>query len=86
MEALLSLVPGGWLTAAGGALAVLAAALWRAVTLGRSIERARTAMRDLEAKEEELEMHRDATEIERRSRDLADEDARKEALKWSRPR
>ena len=86
MEALLSLVPGGWLTAAGGALAVLAAALWRAVTLGRSIERARTAMRDLEAKEEELEMHRDATQIERRSRDLADEDARKEALKWSRPR
>lgn len=86
MEALLSLLPGGWLTAAGGALAVLAAALWRAVTLGRSIERARTAKRDLEAKEEELEMHRDATEIERRSRDLTDEDARKEALKWSRPR
>lgn len=86
MEALLSLLPGGWLTAAGGVLAVFAAAIWRAVTLGRSIERAKTTKRELEAKEEQLEMHREASDVERQARDLTHEEARREAQRWARPR
>ena len=86
IEALLSLVPGNAFTLIGGALAAALALAWRIFAAGRATERSRQADKDRQAMEEQLEMHREADAFERSMRDLADEEARREALKWSRPR
>lgn len=51
-----------------------------------SAVKADRAKRDAKAANERLEMHREATKIEREARDLSDEEAKREALKWSKPR
>lgn len=84
MEAILNLIPGGWLTAAGGGLVAVLLALWRAFAAGKAAERGRQSKRDLKAAEDRLEMHREASEIERRARDLTDDQARQEAERWAR--
>lgn len=86
IDALLSLIPGNSLAVTGGAIAAALALAWRIFASGRATERARQADRDMRAMEEQLEMHREADAFERRMRDLRDEEARKEAMKWSRPR
>lgn len=84
MDAILNFLPGGWLAGGGAiALAVLAI-IWRVFSAGRSAERGKQAERGIRAMEERLEMHREATEHERRARDLTDEQARKEAMRWSK--
>lgn len=86
IDALLSLVPGGGLTAAGGALVALLLAAWRIFAAGKAVERGKTAQRDLKAANDQLEMHREAGAVEREARNLSDEEARRKAAKWSRPR
>ena len=45
--------------------------------LGRAVDK-------LRGTEERLEMNRQSTEAERQARDLPDEEARREAMKWAR--
>jgi outer membrane murein-binding lipoprotein Lpp len=42
--------------------------------------------REAKAKEERLEMNREATEAERKAAGMTDEEAKKEAMKWAKPR
>lgn len=53
---------------------------------GDGAARAKTAglRKTIAAKDEQLEMHREATQAERDAAALSDEAARKEALKWAR--
>ncbi len=88
MDFLLSLFTGGNTIFAG-----LIAALAGAVVLyfkGRSDGAAKAENKSLKgkvaAKEEQLEMHREANEAELQAGALTDEEARKEAMKWSRQR
>lgn len=72
----------GMLAAAG---AIGAAFLYRTgLKRGSAAERAKQAERDRKAREERLEMHREATDAEREAAAMTDEEARKEAMKWSR--
>lgn len=87
---MLDLIPGGSLTAVGAAVVLVLGAVWRIFAAGKSSERNANRAARAEAKaaaaEERLEMHREATDVERKARDLTDEEARKEARTWSRPR
>lgn len=72
-----------------GALALLAAILTAgAYRHGRkareSEEATRRAVEKLRGTEEHLEMQRESTEADRQARDLPDEEARREAMKWAR--
>lgn len=51
---------------------------------GAKSERAKQAKRDRAAVNEQLEMHREATQAERDAAALADDRARQEAAKWSK--
>jgi hypothetical protein len=51
---------------------------------GARNERARQAQRDVKAAAERHEMDREATDIERKVRDLSDEQAKAEALRWKK--
>jgi hypothetical protein len=89
MDILNSLIPPGglsWFLVHGLAALAALAALLRMLLTG---ERAKEHNKHLEARarelEERLEMHREATDQERRARDLTDEEARKEAAQWSKP-
>ena len=53
---------------------------------GANAERAKQAGRDKKAVEERLEMDREATAAEREATALSDEGARKEAMRWVKPR
>ena len=65
--------------------AIGAAFLYRSgLKKGSAAERAKQAAKDRKAREERLEMHREATDAERRAGELTDEEARKEAMKWNR--
>ena len=69
---------------AGAAILVLIFALIAGRSWGQSIATVSQLGRDREALDERLEMNRDATDIERAAADRSDEDARKEAKRWSR--
>ncbi|WEX07360.1 hypothetical protein [Chelativorans sp. AA-79] len=90
MDALLSLIPGGLVTTLVASISAVLLVIWRAFATGRASgrneERARTSAERSESVEERLEMHREATEAERRAAGTTDEEARKEALKWAKPR
>jgi hypothetical protein len=49
-----------------------------------SEEATRRAVDKLRGTEERLEMNRQSTEADRQARDLPDEEARREAMKWAR--
>lgn len=49
IEALISLIPGGWIAAAGAGLLALLAAIWRAFAAGKASERARQDRARLES-------------------------------------
>lgn len=51
---------------------------------GGDDERAKQAARDRKAAAERLEMHREASEAEKAAKDLSDEEAKREALRWSK--
>lgn len=51
---------------------------------GAAKERQKQAGRDIKAKDELLEMHREADEAERDAARLSDEEARRRALEWAR--
>lgn len=52
---------------------------------GASLERAKQDQARLDAAEEQLEMHREATEAERKAAGMTDDEARAEAAKWAKP-
>lgn len=86
MDTLLSLLSGGQ-----NALLMLLAAIVGAVGLvmggrisGARAERDKQAGRDKAALEDQLEMHREANDIDRKVTGASDEQARQEAAKWSR--
>ncbi|MCG7507214.1 hypothetical protein [Mesorhizobium retamae] len=72
-----------WPYIAGAVAAVFAG--WRLRQTGINAERARQAKEKLAAAEDRLAMDKEATAIERRVSGLTDEQAKKEAMKWSRP-
>lgn len=87
MDWLLSLFTGG----SGGLIAGLIAGLIGIISLyvkGRADGAAKAENKALKntiaAKDAQLEMNRDATKIERETAGLSDQDARKEAERWSR--
>ncbi|WP_144223593.1 hypothetical protein [Mesorhizobium amorphae] len=59
---------------------------WKLRQSGVNAERARQAKKDIAAAEDRLEMDREATAIERRVSGMTDNEARKEADRWARPR
>lgn len=73
-----------YIAAFGAAIAAFAAVYLR----GRSDAKAKAdlanARRDAAAREERLEMHREATEIERKVAGQTEDEARKEAMKWAK--
>lgn len=86
MDSLLSLLAGGQniLLLIGAALVALLGAFAGGRVSGASRERDKQAGRDKAAVEEQLEMHREASEAERQAAALTEEAARKEASKWSK--
>lgn len=66
------------------------AAAFGIYTKGRSDAKAKADAKNLkravEAKDEQLEMRREADEADRRARALSDEEARKEAERWASKR
>lgn len=83
-DLILSFIPGGVLTAIGAAVVAALVAAWRLVRTGRSLERGEQAEAEARAKDEQLEMHRESTDAEREAASMSDDEARKEATKWSR--
>ncbi|WP_054312291.1 hypothetical protein [Mesorhizobium sp. 1M-11] len=57
---------------------------WKLRQSGIDAERARQMREKLAAAEDRLEMDREATAIERRVSGMSDDEARKEAMRWSR--
>lgn len=53
---------------------------------GANAEKAKQAVRDVNAVEERLEMEREATAAEGQAAGMTDEEARKEAMRWAKPR
>ncbi|TIP06661.1 MAG: hypothetical protein E5X72_00155 [Mesorhizobium sp.] len=51
---------------------------------GKSSEKAKQAARDLAAAQERFEMNREATDVERETVGMTDDQARKEAAPWVR--
>lgn len=58
---------------------------WKLRQSGVNAERARQMKEKLAAAEDRLEMDREAAAVERRVSSMSDEEARKEAIRWSRP-
>lgn len=52
---------------------------------GANRERAKQDQAKLDAAEDQLEMHREATEAERKAAGMTDDEARTEAAKWAKP-
>jgi len=84
IEAILALIPGGWATAILAGIGALGVALWRAFAAGKKSAEGEQAVEDREAVKERLEMHRDATEAERKAAGMSDDEAKQEALKWAK--
>lgn len=57
---------------------------WKVRQSGVNAERARQDRDKLASTEDRLEMDREATAVERRTGGMSDEEARKEAMRWSR--
>lgn len=72
-----------WPYIAGAVAAVFAG--WKLRQAGINAERAQQAKEKLAAAENRLAMDKEATAIQRRVSGLTDEEAKKEAMRWSRP-
>lgn len=57
---------------------------WKLWQSGVNAERARQAKEKLAATEDRLEMDREATAIEQRTAGMTDDEASKEAMRWSK--
>lgn len=81
-----AIIRRGWpyLAAIGAVFGALATAYLKGRGEGEAKEKAKTAQRTIAAKDEQLEMHREATKAERDAAALSDEQARREAMKWAR--
>lgn len=77
MELALSLIPGGWLTAAGGGLLALVFAVLRIFAAGKSSERDR-------ASNARLKSLADAQKVDQTIAGRAPETNRKELGRWSK--
>ena len=73
-----------YLAAAGAGIAALVAAYLKIRSDAAAKERAKAAQRTIAAKDEQLEMHREATKAERDAAALSEAKAREEALRWAR--
>ncbi|MDI6814067.1 MAG: hypothetical protein QMD99_22890 [Rhizobiaceae bacterium] len=73
-----------YLIAAGTAVAAIAVAYFKGQSSATAKERLKAAKREIAAKDEQLEMMREATEEERKIAAMTDEQARNEALRWAR--
>ncbi len=73
-----------YLAAVGAVFGALAAAYLKGRGEGAAKEQAKTAQREIAARDEQLEMYREATEAERAAAAMTDEQARKEAMQWAR--
>lgn len=71
-----------WPYLAGAIAAILAG--WKLRQSGIDAERARRTEEKLAIAEDRLEMDREATTIERQVSAMSDDEARKEAMRWSR--
>lgn len=71
-----------WPYIAGAAVALWG--LWKARQSGVNSERVRQMKEKLAATKDRLQMDREATTIERRTVGMTDDEARKEAMRWSR--
>lgn len=85
IEFILSLFTGGnaifgWLLAA---LAAVATFYVKGRSDGSAKAENKALRQTIKAKDEQLEMHREATQDERDAAALSDDQARKEAMKWS---
>lgn len=77
---------GGQLVLAIGAgIAALVAAYAKGHSNGEAKAEAKRAQEEIDALEDRLEMYRDADAAEREAAGMSDDDALKEAMKWSRP-
>jgi len=72
-----------YLAAGGAALVALVVAYFKIGSDATAKERAKTAQRTIAAKDEQLEMYREATKAERDAAALSDEEAMKEAERWA---
>lgn len=86
MELLLSLVTGGngIFVGIAAVIAAIAGAWLKGRSSGVKSERAKQTAGKLAAAEDRLEMDREATDIERLAAGMTDEQARDEAMKWSK--
>lgn len=73
-----------YLITAGAAIAAVVAAYFKIGSDAKAKERIKAAKREIAAKEEQLEMYREATKAERDAAALSDATAREEALRWAR--
>ena len=73
-----------YVAAAGGGLVALLAAYLKGRSDKGNAEALKRAGEKAAAAEERLEMHREATDAERRAAGMTDKDALDEALKWRR--
>lgn len=72
-----------WLSIAGAVIVAVAMAWFRGRSDGARTERAERAERDIRAARDRLAMNREGDAAERDAKSLSDEEARKEALRWS---
>lgn len=78
----------GWIRTA--AIAIAAAAFWAGIAYlkgrgdGKAKAENKSLKRDVAARDEQLEMHREADAFEREVAAMTDEQARKEAKRWER--
>ena len=82
--ALLTSKAGGVLVAVIVGAGTLLMAFLRGKQAGHDAERAKATKRDLDAANERLEMHREATDIERQTGGMSRDDLKREAGKWGR--
>lgn len=80
MTWILSFIPFEWLLALGAAAVLTIGAYFK----GKGASKLADAKKQVEAANDRLEMHREATDIEKRVAGMSDEEARAEAAKWAR--
>lgn len=73
-----------YLAAIGAAFVAIAAVYLKGQGAGAAKEQAKAARREIAARDEQLEMYREATEAERAAAAMTDKQAREEAMKWAR--
>ena len=73
-----------YLLTAGGAIVAILGLVFKSRLDGARLERAKHDAEKLKAAEGRLEMHREATDAERKATGMSDSDARAEAMKWAK--